>query len=147
METTSIGQLMPIVHTDGGRSKYFKGKDAGDCVCRAIAIASGRDYKEVYDGLRKALGKTPRDGVRTDKVAFKRFMEASGFTWTPLAGIGRPSTTHPIVGELPLEGRLVCSACKHYFAVIDSVVYDRWDSRYNGFDEIRLVYGYWKFNG
>ena len=53
--------LMKYIYNDGGRSKYFKGK-ANDCVCRAISIASNRDYKEVYDSLKKALG-TPRNGV------------------------------------------------------------------------------------
>lgn len=35
---------------DGGRLLYFKG-EAGDCVTRAVTIASGLDYKEVYDTL------------------------------------------------------------------------------------------------
>ena len=35
---------------DGGRSNYFKG-EAGDCVVRAIAIATNTDYKVVYDEL------------------------------------------------------------------------------------------------
>ena len=30
--------------TDGGRSKYYKCNDVRDCVTRAIAIASGKDY-------------------------------------------------------------------------------------------------------
>ena len=33
---------------DGGRSKYFKG-ETGDCVTRAIAIATGEDYMTIYD--------------------------------------------------------------------------------------------------
>ena len=37
---------------DGGRSQYFKGAKAGDCVVRAIAIASGLDYKKVYDDAK-----------------------------------------------------------------------------------------------
>ena len=39
------------VYNDGGRSNYFTGKSVGDCVARAITIASGIDYKEVYDTL------------------------------------------------------------------------------------------------
>ena len=41
------------VYNDGGRSNYFTGKKVGDCVTRAVAIASGIDYKEVYDTLAK----------------------------------------------------------------------------------------------
>lgn len=38
---------------DGGRSKYFKG-EAGDCVVRAISIATNTDYKVIYDELFQA---------------------------------------------------------------------------------------------
>ena len=47
---------MDWVYDDGGRSKYFKAKDVGDCVIRSVAIATGRDYLEVYNEI-KALNK------------------------------------------------------------------------------------------
>ena len=41
-------------YNDGGRADAgYKGK-AGDCVVRAIAIATGLPYQEVYDGLKVA---------------------------------------------------------------------------------------------
>ena len=139
-----MGTLMEYIYNDGGRSKYFKGK-AEDCVCRAISIASNRDYKEVYDSLKKALG-TPRNGVFTTNKAFKDWMVANGFVWTPCSGIGVKTSVHFIEGELP-KGRLVCSVAKHYVAVVDDKVYDTWDSRYNSFNEIRRIYGYWEYKG
>ena len=139
-----MGTLMEYIYNDGGRSKYFKGK-AEDCVCRAISIASNRDYKEVYDSLKKALG-TPRNGVFTTNKAFKDWMVANGFVWTPCSGIGVKTTVHFIAGELP-KGRLVCSVAKHYVAVVDNKVYDTWDSRYNSFNEVRRIYGYWEYKG
>ena len=135
---------MEYIYNDGGRSKYFKGK-AEDCVCRAISIASNRDYKEVYDSLKKALG-TPRNGVFTTNKAFKDWMVANGFVWTPCSGIGVKTSVHFIEGELP-KGRLVCSVAKHYVAVVDDKVYDTWDSRYNSFNEVRRIYGYWEYKG
>jgi len=39
-----------FTYSDGGRSNYFKG-EAGDCVVRAIAIATEIDYKVIYDKL------------------------------------------------------------------------------------------------
>ena len=42
---------MEFVYSDGGRSKYFKANNVGDCVTRAICNATGKDYKEVYDAL------------------------------------------------------------------------------------------------
>ncbi len=139
-----MGTLMEYIYNDGGRSKYFKGK-AEDCVCRAISIASNRDYKEVYDSLKKALG-TPRNGVFTTNKAFKDWMVANGFVWTPCSGIGVKTSVHFIEGELP-KGRLVCSVAKHYVAVVDDKVYDTWDSRYNSFNEVRRIYGYWEYKG
>ena len=139
-----MGTLMEYIYNDGGRSKYFKGK-ARDCVCRAISIASNRDYKEVYDSLKKALG-TPRNGVFTKNTDFKDWMVANGFVWTPCSGIGVKTSVHFIEGELP-KGRLVCSVAKHYVAVVDNKVYDTWDSRYNSFKEVRRIYGYWEYKG
>ena len=139
-----MGTLMEYIYNDGGRSKYFKGK-AEDCVCRAISIASNRDYKEVYDSLKKALG-TPRNGVFTTNKAFKDWMVANGFVWTPCSGIGVKTSVHFIEGELP-KGRLVCSVANHYVAVVDDKVYDTWDSRYNSFNEVRRIYGYWEYKG
>jgi hypothetical protein len=136
--------LMEYIYCDGGRSKYFKGKSR-DCVCRAIAIASNRDYKEVYDSLKKALG-TPRNGVFTQKKAFKDWMVANGFVWTPCSGIGVKTSVHFVKGELP-TGRMVCSVAKHYVAVVDDKVYDTWDSRYNSFNDLRRIYGYWEYKG
>jgi hypothetical protein len=48
---------------DGGRGAVgFKGR-TGDCVCRAIAIAIGKPYQEVYEALN-ALGSRERVGRR-----------------------------------------------------------------------------------
>ena len=53
-------------YDDGGRAAAgFKG-EAGDCVTRAIAIATGRPYREVYDALWQRLrnhAATRRDWV------------------------------------------------------------------------------------
>jgi hypothetical protein len=40
-----------FIYDDGGRSAVgFKG-NTGDCVTRAISIATGKSYKEVYNAL------------------------------------------------------------------------------------------------
>jgi hypothetical protein len=47
---------MRYIHNDGGRAAAgFKGS-TGDCVCRAIAIASGRPYAEVHKRLAEGNG-------------------------------------------------------------------------------------------
>lgn len=139
--------LLPYVYDDGGRARYFKAKGVGDCVCRAIAIASGKDYKEVYDALRDAMGESPRNGVKTRSVKYKRFMSGMGFVWTPCSSVGDTTAIHLYAGEMPAAGRLVCHVAGHSVAVIDGVVHDIWDSRYNSFGQPRRVYGYWTYNG
>ena len=38
-----------FIYNDGGRSKYYQLEKVGDCVIRAIAIATETDYKEVVE--------------------------------------------------------------------------------------------------
>lgn len=52
------------VFDDGGRQLAGRRGRAGDCVTRAIAIAAGRDYADVYDTLyERTLGASPVDGA------------------------------------------------------------------------------------
>ena len=138
--------LLPYVYDDGGRSNYFKAKNVNDCVCRAVAIASGKDYMEVYKSMFDE-GFTPRSGVFTRSVNFKRFMKEMGFKWVSLSSIGSHDSVHLVKGEMPPKGRFVCSVAKHYVAVVDGVVRDTWDSRYNAWQEPRRVYGCWEYMG
>ena len=139
---------MEWVYDDGGRSRYFKAKNVGDCVCRSVAIATGIDYKEVYDAIN-ALGKqeritkrnrtksTARDGV--SKKTQHKLMEQYGWKWVPTMTIGSGCKVHLNADELP-SGRIVCQLSKHSVAVIDGVVHDTYDPTR---DEGRCVYGYW----
>lgn len=133
--------LMEYIYDDGGRSLYFKGK-TGDCVCRSVAIASGRDYKEIYDLIFSTMKESPRNGVNTRTAKFKRLMESLGFRWVATSGIGSHQAVHFIQGELP-DGRMVCSVNGHWVAVVDNQVRDIFDCRLNTFGEHRRIYGYW----
>ncbi len=65
--------MIDYKYNDGGRSKYFKGT-GGDCVTRAIAIATGKDYKEVYDILAKGNAsqrRSKREGKNKSKTGKK----------------------------------------------------------------------------
>lgn len=123
---------------DGGREAAgFRGT-AGDCVARAIAIATGRPYREVYDRLAainathrhkgKMRARSARSGVLTGRVAFKRYMAELGFEWVPTMSIGSGCTVHLHDDELPM-GRLVVSLSRHLTAVIDGVIRDTYDPR------------------
>jgi len=142
---------MTFVYHDGGRAEAgYKGK-TGDCVCRAICIASGRPYKEVYDRLAEGNAKqrkskhtgkrsrSARNGIYTTRKWFKDYMKELGFTWTPTMTIGSGCKVHLRADELP-SGRLLCRVTRHYCAVIDGVIHDTYDCSRKG---SRCVYGYW----
>ena len=140
---------MKFQYNDGGRPPIF-GKKIGDCVTRAVAIATGLPYLAVYDALSEGTRSerltkgtcrryTAGHGVYTSRVWFKRFMTSLGWVWTPTMGIGTGCKVHLRDGELPL-GRLIVSVSRHYVAVIDGVLHDTYDCSRNG---KRCVYGYW----
>ena len=131
-------EQLQFKYNDGGRSAYFKAKDVDDCVTRSFSIATGRDYKEVYDMIFKVSGKTPRNGVSKkdiDKVA-----SILGLTWHPCMTIGSGCKVHLAAGEIPMQGTIVCNVSKHLTAVIDGVINDTFNPDRGG---TRCVYGYW----
>lgn len=156
-------QDLGFMFDDGGRAQAgFKGF-AGDCVARAVAIASGRPYAEVYCRLADGQGgqratkrtkkkpRSARNGINVKRKWFKDYMAELGFVWVPTMKIGSGCTTRLLAGELP-KGRLVVSVSRHYTAVIDGVIHDTDDpTRATIFDEggvmkmsHRCVYGYWR---
>lgn len=137
------------VQSDGGRAAAGFSGHTGDCTCRAIALATGRPYQEVYDYInafcRKAFPTSgiskhsARTGIPTPLV--REVMEALGATWTPTMKVGQGCTVHLRPDELP-KGRLVVRLSRHLAAVVDRVVYDTYDPCRDG---ERCVYGYWIF--
>lgn len=138
------------VFDDGGRAAAgFKGS-AGDCVARAVSIASGRPYAEIYSRLAKIesarvkRGKhrsaSARNGIGVRREAYKRFMRELGFEWVPTMQIGSGCKVHLRSDELP-SGRLVVHTSRHSTAVIDGVIRDTYDPSRGG---TRCVYGYWR---
>lgn len=123
---------MPFVYDDGGRKASGRKGKAGDCVCRAVAIATGKPYEELYALLAEGNAKhgsgarSARDGIKTSRTWFKAAMWELGFEWYPLMFIGSGCKVHLAAGELPM-GRLVVSVSKHYTTVIDGVVRDTHD--------------------
>jgi hypothetical protein len=151
--------MIQFVTNDGGRAAAgYLGK-TGDCVARAIAIASGRSYDIVYAELaylneqlpsskhrrrRNTAGKrTAAHGIYTKSKSFKDYMKHQGFVWTPTMQIGSGCKVHVRENELP-KGRLVLMLSKHCAAVIDGVLNDTYDCSRSG---TRCVYGYYTFKG
>jgi len=139
---------MKFVNDDGGRAASGFVGTTGDCVTRAIAIATQRPYQEIYDlvnqfakrertGKRKKGRSSARSGVYKGTTA--KIMKHLGWVWVPTMTIGSGCKVHLRDGELPL-GRLVVSVSKHLVAVIDGVIHDSHDPSRDG---NRCVYGYW----
>lgn len=145
---------MKFIRDDGGRKAAgFKGTAPGDCVTRAIAIATETPYQQVYDSMnvfaktfersaafkprRRVYGySTSRTGIL--KPTIRAFMGSIGWRWTPTMGIGAGCTVHLKDDELP-AGRLVVNVSRHSCAVIDGVLRDLNDCTRGG---RRCVYGY-----
>lgn len=156
-------EALPYMFDDGGRSQFFNGS-AGDCVTRAVAIASGMPYDEVYERLAhgtgaqrassrtKKKGRSARNGINTKRKWFKDFMDGIGFEWVPCMKIGEGCKVHLLKGELPEHRVLIVALSKHYTTVIDGVIHDTFDPTratiYNEGDRKwmthRCVYGYWR---
>lgn len=130
---------MDWVYDDGGRGRYFKGRNVRDCVVRSLAIASRNDYRYVYDLARKVSGDTPRNGVKAKHC--HQLAALLGGRWVPCCGIGVKNRVHLVDSELP-QGRIVCRVSGHLTAVIEGVIHDNHDPSRNG---TRMVYGYWIF--
>jgi hypothetical protein len=137
---------MNWTYNDGGRKETGFNGSAGDCVARAVAIATGIPYKEAYESLAEINTKTKgdkarsaRNGIQTKSTHFKRFMTTLGWKWTPTMLVGQGCKFHLKSDELPM-GKIICAVSKHYVAVIDGIVNDTHDCTREG---TRCVYGYW----
>lgn len=153
-------------YDDGGREAAgFQGR-TGDCVTRAIAIATKMPYREVYDAInrinqtaktvtlarkrrrplsdrskRRIARTSSRTGVLKD--AWKAYLEALGWQWHPTMRIGSGCKVHLRHDELP-KGRIIVQVSRHVVAVIDGVIHDTYDPSRDG---TRCVYGYYTAPG
>lgn len=153
-----MDKAIDYIYSDGGRNDAGYIGDADDCVTRAIAIATNKPYKEVYDELFDSIrqfktgkskaaklsnrksgrgGTSPRNGVF--KKAYHEYIIKQGFEWIPTMSIGAGCTTHLKAAELP-KGTIIVQVSKHLCAVIDGVIHDTYDPSRDG---TRCVYGYY----
>ena len=118
-----------FIFADGGRADAgYKGK-TGDCVVRAVAIATGIDYKTAYNlpALKVAGGAFTGPAMR---------LTSSG---TVGIGIARQNllAAKPMPPTLPKPKVTTASSLPASLAAVrDGVVYDTYDSSH------KMVYGY-----
>ena len=156
--------MLGFNYNDGGRGKYFKG-DTGDCVTRAISIATGRDYKEVYNTLNK-MGqresvKRHKGHKRTNarlgvfKETWKRYLRDAGWIHVSTCEFGSHKSKVKFVdGALPSKGTFIVQLSRHLTCVVDNVINDTYDCSSKDYydwqtgdlvtNDERCVYGYWR---
>jgi len=125
---------------DGGRADAgYKGK-TGDCVVRAIAIASRKPYKEVYGAMAKtmqqagyrasgnAYNQRPRAGnkpARNARDVQQDVLKQFGYTKVRLLHGARPTYTD----AYSMYGDCIVGTTKHIAALVDGALHDIFDGR------------------
>lgn len=130
---------MSYVLSDGGRFASGRKGFAKDCATRAVAIATGMDYDDVYNLLARAnkrVGrrKSAREGIEIEVLEI--VLKHLGFVQCQAPKfVGRKAR----YCDLPM-GRIIARQAGHVVAVIDGVLHDTFDS------SNRMVYKYYLLN-
>ena len=155
---------LEFTYSDGGRSNYFKG-EAGDCVVRAISIATEIDYKVIYDKLfdlnkdyiakkntklskkmksrTRERGGSPRSG--NYKKIYHDYLLNNNWRWVSLRKFGSKERTK--LDELTNKGNIIVAVNRHLMCMKNGTVYDTWDSRWSYWFEkksVRTANGYYE---
>jgi len=143
---STADSLLPsrVCYHDGGRLLSGRKGSVNDCVVRAVSIVADLPYASVYEEImrRGRLGYkrehySPRWGVDTRRVWFKKYMVSIGFVWHKV------QRGTPIFASTFSSGRFVIDMRRHYTAMIDGIVYDVFDCTLCG---SRKICGYWILN-
>lgn len=152
---------MKLVITDGGRSEAGFNGHCGDCVTRAITLATGMPYESVWEDLttlknRRQIRRTDADTGMPFSVCVEyltnyigsKFVSCNWKYGNYVRRMGvdcetsycnyNTKTIEEVVGN---KGTYILQLRDHMVCVRDGVFYDTWDSRGKRAKE---VYGYWK---
>lgn len=132
------------LYDDGGREAAGRRGRVGDCVCRAIAIATEQPYEQIYKTLNelcKPFRETPRS--RTPSCQFgmpgkvyQPFLEGQGWCFHKL-----PDYAQFNASNVPQEGVSIISLYGHIATVKHGVIRDTFDCSYKG---IARIYGFYR---
>ena len=121
---------MRYIKDNGGREKYFQVKFkkdlTSDCVIRAIAIATGNDYKEVMTELFKIgleIGQMPNN-----KKCYEIYLNKLG--WEKHKPIRKVNGKKYKVKNMPIDHtNMIVHTSKHLTTIIQGNLHDTWDCR------------------
>ena len=122
---------MKFIKNHGGRENYYPTKlkkdRAGDCVVRAISIATEKDYLVVRDGLfevSKEIGFMPND-----TETYRLYLQRNGWLrYSPLKN-GRRKYKVKNVGRFFKGINVIIHTSHHLTTLIDGDLNDTWDCR------------------
>src|SRR5262249_44765909 len=109
----------------------------GDCVVRAIAIATEKPYAEVRKALLARVARYARQYPRSRHADAIKRSKKGGYNEQPvfcgyLKSLGwqhiKPKEDAYLRADMLPGGRLVGLVSRHAVAVIDGVIHDNWDS-------------------
>lgn len=139
---------MPLeyIYNDGGRSVAgFSSQSVRDCVTRAIAIATGRDYRTVYDEINKigwdVGGRANAARLGVPYEAFEAYMRQIGWQYVPM-----PTTSSKrvnLVSLAPIEGTVIIDLKGHAVASVEGVLHDSYNTLESKYAR-RIVQGYFR---
>lgn len=129
---------MEFVWNDGGRAACGFVGSTGDCVTRAIAIATGKVYRDVYDSLSDLSEQTARHGVYQDEI--DAYLRREGWSQAKARMIDPdaiPSGVLILQFDPSSQSR---KRTRHLACVIDHTLHDTW----NPFEDSEyVVESYW----
>lgn len=104
-----------------------KGKKTGDCVVRALALATDREYLDVYSELFYLSIKSGY--ILSDKRVVERFLLNHGFVKHKQPKKNKRKYRVAELDELCSDKVIVVSCAHHLTVVIEGVLTDIWDCR------------------
>ena len=102
------------------------GKAAGDCVVRAIAVAMGRSWRDVYQDLCD-FGEIECDMPSSNSV-WSLYLQENGFEQFLLPDTCPKCITVRAFAERFPRGTYIVGTGNHAVAIISGSFFDSWDS-------------------
>ena len=129
--------MMKYIYNDGGRGDYFDTKykkdRTNDCVIRAIAIATERDYLTIWEELFTLS--TKMGFMPNDKKCYEEYLRCLG--WVKHSPIKNKSTGKKYelrkLGDhfrrLGKYKGVIVKTTRNLSAIVDGDLHDSWDCR------------------
>jgi len=113
-----------------------KGIKTGDCVVRAIATATNKDYLECRRELNQAKRELGHSAYKDTKFLYDYLKDYPRLIFKPVKG--EPRIKGSGFTELHPKGTYILKMAGHITTCIDGVILDTWDCSY------RSVYTAWE---